>query len=113
MVHAPSTPSTMGMTHGTPSSVPRFARLMLQMATTTRAATAIKPTLINVRLGGGATSPLRRRRESLSQIQAPNAATRTPAPIHDRVGSIAAHIRLYRTCWFSSMPEMLGNPENG
>ena len=43
------------MTQGTPAMVPKFARFTLQMATTAIPATATKPILIAVRLGGGAT----------------------------------------------------------
>src|ERR1700686_1328401 len=49
MVQAPSTPSTIGTTHGTPASVPKLARLMSEMATTTMPAAAINAIFSPVR----------------------------------------------------------------
>ena len=93
-VHTPSTASTIGIIHGTPSRVPRFARLTLQMETTTTATMAIAPILISVRLAGGATNPLVRRRESANHMSAPRPATTRPATTHEVIGSIVPHIRL-------------------
>src|SRR5450756_1558918 len=95
-VHAPSTDKTIGMTHGTPSSVPKLARLVLQMATTTIATAAIRPILIKDRLAGGATRPLLRLRESLNQSDRPSNSTTTPAPIQETVGSVSyTHLRAH------------------
>ncbi len=96
------------MTHGTPSSVPRLARVWLQMATTTIPTTAIRPILISVRLAGGATSPLLRRPESRSQRDRPSPATTTAIAIQLIVGSIVPHIRLYRTCSLLLKPVRFG-----
>ena len=82
------------MTQGTPASVPKAARLTLQIATTTIATIAIRPILISVKLTGGATRPLRRRRLSPDHSRAPMAITTTPAPIQLMVGSIVPFIRL-------------------
>jgi len=84
----------MGIIHGTPSRVPMLARLLLQMATTTIATTAMRPILIAVKLAGGATRPLRRRRKSAHPIDRPNPSTTIAAPIQEIVGSMVPHIRL-------------------
>src|SRR3989442_35763 len=52
---------TIGMTQGTPSTVPMFARLKLQIPTTVTPTAAIRPILMIVRLAGGAVRPLPRR----------------------------------------------------
>ena len=62
MVQAPRMTRTIGTTHGTPARTPKLARLMFEMATRTIPAIAITAILSTVRLGGGATSPLLRRR---------------------------------------------------
>ncbi len=82
------------MTHGTPASVPTSARLTLQTATTALPTTAMKAILMSVRLTGGATSPLRRRRLSRSHKVNPSNATMTPIAIQPSVGSIVPHMRL-------------------
>ena len=94
MVHAARTASTIGTTQGTPARTPMFARLMLQMATTTMPAAAMSPILSRVRLGGGATRPARRRRASPNHISPPMPTTTTPIPIQLMVGSIVPAIRL-------------------
>ena len=82
------------MTQGTPSWTIKTPRLRLQIPTTTNATTAIMPILISVRLAGGATRPLLRRRESESQMKAPSPATTTAAPIQETTGSMIPHMRL-------------------
>jgi len=82
------------MTQGTPSSVPKFARLTLQIATTTTETTAIRAIFKMVRLAGGATRPLRRRRLSPSHSRLPTAITTSAMPIQLRTGSIVPHINL-------------------
>ena len=67
---------------------------LVQPATTTAATMAIRAIFKRVRLAGGATRPLRRRRLSPSHNEAPTAMTTTAAPIQLTTGSIDAHIRL-------------------
>ena len=57
-------PATMKMAHGTPSSVPTAARFRLHTITMATPTATIERILRYVRPTGGATSPLRRRRES-------------------------------------------------
>ena len=71
----------MKIAHGTPSSVPMAARLTLQTATTATPTAAMKTILMTVRLTGGATSPLRRRRASRKKRFRPSAPTMTAMTI--------------------------------
>src|SRR3954452_15672555 len=86
-VHIASTPRTMSRTHGTPRSdrnwVPRFVLQMSTITTPTAAAPAI---FNNVKLAGGATRPLRRRRASRDHDTRPNSATTAIITIQLAVG---------------------------
>src|SRR5713101_3069374 len=113
MVQAPRTASTIGTTHGTPASVPKLARLMSDMATTTTPAPAITPILITVRLTGGATSPLLRRRWSANHRIAPSPSTMAAMTIQLSVGSMVPDIRLNSTCTLGLWAVRFGYPEKG
>ena len=84
----------MGMTQGTPASVPMAARLTLQIATTTMPTTAMSAIFKTVRLAGGATRPLCRRRLSLHHRMLPITITTNTMPIQLTTGSIVPHINL-------------------
>ena len=64
-------------------------RLVLQMSTTTMPATRAPAILMMVRLTGGATRPLARRRDSRSHVEAPKRPTMTSMTIQ-----LAAGVRL-------------------
>ena len=96
------------MTQGTPSTTPVLARLMLQIPTTTTETIAIRAIFISVRLTGGATRPLRRRRESPDQRRKPTRPTTTTIPIQLTIGSIAPHINLYSTWRLLLRPARFG-----
>src|ERR1700694_5123276 len=98
----------MGMTQGTPARVPNAARLTLQIATTEIATSAITAIFRSVRLTGGATRPLRRRRLSPNQSRAAIERTTTAIAIQLTVGAIVPHIKLYSTCRFGFKPARLG-----
>ena len=66
-----TTPSTISTTHGRPRIEVSTPLLVLQMSTTTMPATRTAAIRRTVTLGGGATRPLARRRESRSQARAP------------------------------------------
>src|ERR1039458_510121 len=103
----------MKMAHGTPSSVPTWARLMLHTATGAMPTAAMKPILISVRLTGGATSPLRRRCASRRNMFRPSRPTMRAMAIQLATGSIWPHMRLYNARRFGCRPLRLGYPENG
>src|SRR3954447_7491705 len=70
-VHATSTPSTRKTTYGTPWIGEFTPRSVLQMRTTTTPATRTPTILRMVRLTGGATRPLLRRRDSRTHARVP------------------------------------------
>ena len=74
------------MMKGTPSIVPEWARLTLQMATTAIPATAMRTIFIAVRLRGAVSRPRRRLRASRSQSPAPAAPTSTTSKIQPTTG---------------------------
>ena len=74
------------MMKGTPSIVPAWARLTLQMATIAMPATAMRPIFIATRLRGAVSRPRRRLRASCSQSPPPAAPTRTTSKIQLTTG---------------------------
>ena len=69
--HIVTMPITMSTTHGMPRIGVRTPRLVLQINTSTTPATATPTIFTTVKLSGGATRPLARRRASLRQAVNP------------------------------------------
>ena len=74
------------MMYGTPSIVPKWARLTLQMATSAIPATAMRAIFIAVRLRGGVSRPWRRLLASRSQSPVPAPATSAAIKIQPTTG---------------------------